>query len=263
MKPALERLQQMNLAARLRADETLFTAWSAIPDPLVSEFLARSTFDAVALDMQHGCHTTESVLRGMAAIKLGGKPGIVRIPVGSFDMASRALDFGAEAVIAPMVNSVADARAFAAAMKFPPMGERSWGPTRVLALNGQTDQQAYLKSANRETLAIAMIETRAALAAVDDILAVPGIDGVFVGPSDFSITLSNGEAWNPNDPGMLREAGRVAEKARNARKIPCTLGITADAGKRFAAMGFRLIALNSDFGYLTSGADAFVAAAKS
>ena len=126
----------MTFAARLRAGETLFTAWSAIPDPLVAEFLARTGFDAVTLDMQHGCHSTESVMRGVAAITLAGKPAIVRIPVGRFEMASRALDFGATAVIAPMVNSVADASAFAAAMKFPPLGERSWGPTRVLALHG-------------------------------------------------------------------------------------------------------------------------------
>jgi 4-hydroxy-2-oxoheptanedioate aldolase len=152
----------MLLRERLGAGETLYTAWSGIPDPLVAEFLARTSFDAVTLDMQHGCHTTESVLRGVAAIKLAGKPAVVRIPVGSFDMASRALDFGAAAVIAPMVNSLADARAFAGFMKFPPLGERSWGPTRLLALQGKSSPQAYLESANGETLAIAMIETRAA-----------------------------------------------------------------------------------------------------
>jgi 4-hydroxy-2-oxoheptanedioate aldolase len=161
-----------------------------------------------------------------------------------------------------MVNSVADARAFAAAMKFPPEGERSWGPTRVLALQGVKDQPAYLKSANRDTLAIAMIETRAALAALDDILGVPGIDGIFVGPSDFSITLSGGARWNPNDEEMLRAAAEVADKAAKAGKIPCTLGITADSARRFKDMGFRLIAIANDFGYLTSGANALVEAVK-
>ncbi len=144
-------MAENSLRSRLEAGETLFTAWSAIPDPLVAEFLARSTFDAVTLDMQHGCHSTESIMRGVAAIKLAGKPAIVRVPIGRFEMASRALDFGAEAVIAPMVNSVADAKAFAASMKFPPLGERSWGPTRVLALHGAASPQAYLESANRET----------------------------------------------------------------------------------------------------------------
>src|SRR5690606_23525431 len=162
----------------------LYTAWSAIPEPLVAEFLARSVFHAVTLDMQHGCHSTDSVLRGIAAVALTGKPAVVRIPVGRFDMASRVADMGADAVIAPMVNSAADARAFAAFMRSPPVGQRSWGATRVLALRGNLTPQSYLETANRETLAIAMIETRAAQAALDEILAVEGIDGVFVGPSD-------------------------------------------------------------------------------
>jgi 4-hydroxy-2-oxoheptanedioate aldolase len=250
------------IRARLSAGETLYTAWSAIPDPLVAEFLARSNFDLVTLDMQHGCHSTESVMRGVAAITLAGKPAIVRIPVGAFDMASRALDFGATAVIAPMVNSVADAKGFAAAMKFPPQGERSWGPTRVIALKGWPSLPAYLEGANRETLAIAMIETRAAQAALDDILKVDGIDGVFVGPSDFSIALSNGGQVAPNDPDMLKAAAEVARKATAAGKVACTLGVTAEAGKRARELGFRLIALGSDFNYLGAGANALVAAAK-
>ncbi len=255
-------MAENTLRSRLDAGETLFTAWSAIPDPLVAEFLARSTFDAVTLDMQHGCHSTESVMRGVAAIVLGGKPAVVRVPVGRFEMASRALDFGASAVIAPMVNSAEDARAFASFMKFPPQGDRSWGPTRVLALQGAPSPKAYLEFANRDTLAIAMIETRAAQAALDDILAVDGIDGVFVGPSDFSIALSNGASIDPTNAEMLAAAAEIARKAERAGKIPCTLGITAEAGRRAQELGFRLIALGSDFLYLGAGANAIVAASK-
>jgi 4-hydroxy-2-oxoheptanedioate aldolase len=216
----------------------------------------------VTLDMQHGCHSTESVLRAVPAVMLAGKPAIVRVPVGRFDMASRALDFGAAAVIAPMVNSVADARAFAASMKLPPRGERSWGPTRVLPLYGYTSQQSYLASANDETLAIAMIETRPALAVLDDILAVDGIDGVFVGPSDFSIALSDGARIDQNDANMLETAREVARRAEAAGKIPCTLAVTADAGRKSKELGFRLIALGIDFAYLAAGANAIVAGAK-
>jgi 4-hydroxy-2-oxoheptanedioate aldolase len=237
-------------------------AWSAIPDPLVAEFVARAGFDAVTLDMQHGCHTTESIMRGIPAITLVGKAAVVRIPVGRFEMASRALDFGASAVIAPMVNSVADAKAFAAFMKFPPLGERSWGPTRVLALHGIAGAQTYLETANQDTLAIAMIETRAAQAALDGILAVDGIDGVFVGPSDFSIALSNGANVDANNSEMLAAAGEIAAKAVRAGKIPCTLAITAEAGRRARELGFRLIALGNDFGYLSGGANAIVNGAR-
>jgi 4-hydroxy-2-oxoheptanedioate aldolase len=253
---------QPSLRPRLASGETLFTAWSAIPDPLVAEFVARAGFDAVTLDMQHGSHTTESIMRCIAAVTLAGKPAVVRIPVGRFETASRALDFGASAVIAPMVNSVADAKAFAAAMKFPPLGERSWGPTRVLALHGIPGPQVYLEAANHDTLAIAMIETKAARAALDDILAVDGIDGVFVGPSDFSIALSDGARVDPNNSEMLAAAQDIASRATRAGKIPCTLAITAEAGRRSRELGFRFIALGSDINYLSSGANAIVSGAR-
>ncbi|MDP3897082.1 MAG: aldolase/citrate lyase family protein, partial [Mesorhizobium sp.] len=110
----------MLLGDRLRAGEVLCTAWSGIPDALTVELVAAQGFEAVTLDMQHGGHNEDSVLRGIAPVLAAGKHAIVRIPVGRFDMASRALDFGAEAVIAPMVNSVEDARRFAASMKYPP-----------------------------------------------------------------------------------------------------------------------------------------------
>ena len=119
----------MLLSERLAAGEVLFSAWSGVPDTLTTELLAAQGFDAVTLDMQHGAHHEESVVRCIQPVIAAAKHVLVRIPVGRFDMASRALDFGAEAVIAPMVNSGEDARRFAAAMKYPPLVERSWGPT--------------------------------------------------------------------------------------------------------------------------------------
>jgi len=255
-------LPHPSLRPRLKDGETLFTAWSTTPDPLVAEFVARAGFDAVTMDMQHGTHTTESMIRGVGAITLAGKPAGVRIPVGRFEMASHALDCGACLVIAPMVNSVADAKAFAAAMKFPPLGERSWGPTRVLALHGIASPQTYLETCNEDTLAIAMIETRAAQAALDDILAVDGIDGVFVGPSDFSIAMSGGAKVDASNPEMLRAAEEVAAKTARAGKFPCTLAITPEAARRSRDLGFRLIALASDVLYMTTGAKTMLGEAR-
>jgi 4-hydroxy-2-oxoheptanedioate aldolase len=252
----------MSLRARLETGETIFTAWSAIPDPLVAEFLARAGYDAVTLDMQHGCHSTDSVLRGVAAVAAVGKPAIVRVPVGRFDTASRVLDFGAAAVIAPMVNSVADARAFAAAMKYPPLGERSWGPTRALELHGHSDKQDYLRSANRETLAFAMVETRAALRALDDILGLPGIDGIFLGPSDFSLALSDGARVDPEAKGVLEAAEEIMAHVGNAGKIGCAFSMTTEAALRFRNMGYRFIALGTDVSLIGRGAAALLEPAR-
>src|SRR5947207_3276896 len=117
----------LSLANKLKAG-ALITGWNIWPEPLLAEIAARSGFDAVTLDMQHGLHDPVSVMRGIGAIHLAGKPAIVRVPVGDNAMVTRALDMGAEAIIAPMINTPEEARDFVAAAKYPPMGQRSWGP---------------------------------------------------------------------------------------------------------------------------------------
>lgn len=250
------------LFERLNGGETVFAAWSGVPDALVSEMLARTAFNAVALDMQHGGHHEDSVLRGLQPILAAGKPALVRIPIGRFDMAGRALDFGAEAVIAPMVNSVEDARRLAAATKYPPVGERSWGPTFAMSRAGTTDVQAWFESGNSRTLALAMIETRRALAALDDILAVDGIDGVLVGPSDFSIAWSEGKTVDPQLDSMMDAVADIAARARQAGKHAAIYSADPGLAGRFIEMGFRLIAMGGEQCYLSLGVDAMLARAR-
>lgn len=252
----------MSLAKRLGAGETLYSAWSGLPDSLAVEAVAQLGFDAVTLDMQHGGHQEDSVVRGIAPILLAQKHPLVRIPVGRFDMASRALDFGAEAVIAPMVNSVEDARSFAAAMKYPPSGERSWGPSFALPRYGLNDAQAYLRDANSDTLAFAMIETRAALAALDDILGVDGIDGVFVGPSDFSIAWTRGETMNPALDEMMDAIAQIAARATEAGKLAAIYVADPALGVRYVGMGYRLLAFGNEARYMAMGAEAILAKAR-
>ena len=252
----------MSLGVRLAAGETLCTAWSGVPDALTVELVAGQGFDAVTLDMQHGGHHEDSVLRGIVPILRAGKHAIVRIPVGRFDMASRALDFGAEAVIAPMINSVEDARRFAAAMKYPPVGERSWGPTYGAPRAGATDMQDWLRNANRRTVSFAMIETRAALDALDGILATPGIDGVFVGPSDFSIAWSNGETINSTLESMMETVEQIAARAKQAGKLAAIYVVEPAIAGRVVSMGFGLLAMGSEHALVKLGAETLLKSVK-
>lgn len=252
----------MSLAERLAADETLVTAWSGVPDALTVEILAREPFDAVTLDMQHGGHHEDSVLRSLVPIARAGKPGIVRIPVGRWDMASRALDFGADAVIAPMVNSVDDARKFAAAMKYPPVGERSWGPTFAMPRYGKGTQMDWLKQSNARTIAFAMIETRAALDVLDDILEVPGIDGIFVGPSDFSIAWSHGQTVDSTYEDMMETVASIAKRARAAKKFTAIYVIKPEISGRLVSMGYQLLATGSEGQLISRGAESLLGAIK-
>src|SRR6202007_1811566 len=102
-------------------------------------------------------------------------------------------------------NPPADARAFAGSAKFPPIGERSWGPHRATTLAGLTDQSVYLREANDHIVTLAMIETRTALENSDAMIATPGVDGFFLGPSDLSIALSNGKTVDPLSKDVERE----------------------------------------------------------
>ncbi|MBB5754534.1 HpcH/HpaI aldolase family protein [Prosthecomicrobium pneumaticum] len=251
-----------SLASRLAAGGGLLTSWIGIPEPLLAEASARAGFDCVTLDMQHGLWGPEGVMRGLGAVVPLGKPALVRVPVGDFAMASRALDMGAEGVIAPMINSVADAKAFVAAMKFPPLGARSWGPTRAFALTGETDANAYLARANRETVAFAMIETREALAALGDILAVDGIDGVFVGPSDLSITLAHGAAVDQRSPAMEQAARDILVAVRAAGKWAGIFAITPAQAIDYRALGYDFVALGTDSIYLRLGMTAMLDAVR-
>jgi 4-hydroxy-2-oxoheptanedioate aldolase len=201
------------LAGRLAANGEALCAWVTVNEPAVADWLAREAFDAVALDMQHGAIDFDGAMRSILSVALAGKPTIVRVPVGEFALASQLLDAGACGILAPMINSRDDAWRLVDFVKYPPLGQRSWGPRTALPLSG-LDATAYLNAANAMTQAIAMIETRAALDALDDILAVDGVDGVFVGPSDLSIALSGGATLEPRGAALMTEARRIAERAK-------------------------------------------------
>jgi 4-hydroxy-2-oxoheptanedioate aldolase len=223
--------------------------------------LAAEDFDAVTLDMQHGVLDLAAAIRAIPMVAAAGKPALARIPVGDFASASKLLDNGASAVIAPMINTLEDARRFAAYMKYPPLGERSWGPAGALALSRMA-MPDYLAQANGMALAFAMVETREALAILDDILAVPGLDGVLIGPGDLSIALSNGAEMNPLSPAVDRALDDVARRTRNAGKFAAVYATTGERARAMFAKGYHVCAVGSDLGYLKAGAKAMIQAAR-
>jgi 4-hydroxy-2-oxoheptanedioate aldolase len=250
------------LHERFADGQTLFTAWSSITSGHVAGLVAASGYDVVTLDMQHGAHDAASVFACTESIRRAGAHVIVRVPVGANDMVSRALDFGAEAVIAPMINSVADAGAFVKAAKYPPMGQRSWGPSRAMELDRHLASTEFLLAQNVRTLSFAMIETRAALDSLEAILDLDGIDGVFVGPGDLSIALNDGAAVDPLGAAVSAAAHDIASRARAKGKIAAIFCSDDARAKTYQEQGFQLIALQTDSAMIARGAAAALAAAK-
>jgi 4-hydroxy-2-oxoheptanedioate aldolase len=251
-----------SLARRLAAGETVYTGWCTLASPLVVETLAREGFAAVTIDQQHGLWDTAATVAGIAAIHHGGAAPVVRVPFGQMPIVSRVLDFGAEGVIMPLVSTPAEARAFVAAAKFPPLGERSWGPHRAMTLGGVSDAGAHLRDANRETVTIAMIETRAALDNLDAIAGTAGIDAIFVGPYDLSVALSGGAALDPLSAEVERALDRIVAAAQQAGKVAGAYCPDAGRAAALATRGFRFLAVASDLLMLRAGAAAEMRALK-
>lgn len=243
MSKALDR--GLAFASAMRGGATLPMGWSAIPAPMNAGAMAQGGFPAVCVDLQHGFHDEASLFGAMQAVhRAGSSPGL-RIPVGRFDLASRALDAGAQFVIAPMINSVADAEALVSATKYPQLGGRSWGPALALEL-WDAEPGAYLAAGNALTVTIAMIETVEARENLDAILAVPGLDGIFVGPSDLSITLADGARIEAAAPHVLEAASDIRARAQSAGKVAGVYAFDAEKAKAFFDQGFTFAAVGSD-----------------
>lgn len=236
------------------ANGLVVSGWSSLIDPLAHESLLRAPFDAITLDMQHGMHDLRSVSQAIAVAGRFGKPAIVRVPVDDRAMISRALDCGASAVIMPMIESVEDARRFVSVAKYPPLGLRSYGPTRALDVHGYGSPAEYAASANRETVSFAMIETRAALDDLDAILGIDGLDGVFVGPSDLSIALSADGRRNPESAECVAAIERIAKRAEAAGKVAAIYAANVGEARRYRDVGYRLVCVSSDIGMLKAAA---------
>ena len=235
------------LARRLRAGETVFGAWCMLGSPLVAETIAREGFPAVVLDAQHGLWDVASLITGIGALHHAESAPIVRVPLNDFALVSRTLDFGAEAIVAPMINSPADALRFASAAKYPPLGQRSWGPLRAMALQSpRTAPVDYMREANEGTLAFAMIETAAALASVEAIASTPGIDGLFVGPYDLATALSGGSAQDVQAAQVEQAIDRVCAAAKKADKIPGIYCRDAQSAVAMAKRGYRFVVAGND-----------------
>ncbi len=234
------------------------TGWMMTSHAEIAREVVAGGFDSLTFDLQHGLAGVENL---SVAIAAAGVPALVRVPQGDTASISRVLDMGASAVIVPMVNSVAEARAAVAFAKYPPRGGRSWGPMRGIGA-GAMAPRAYLSAANDLTALFVMIETRAALEACEDILAVDGVDGVLVGPSDLSISLTGGDTVDPDHALVSDALDRVLAAAAAHDRMTAIYANDAAAARAFAARGFRIVAIATDLGYVRAGASALVAATR-
>ena len=225
--------------AKWRAGETAHGAWLAIPSSFTAEIIARQGFDYVNIDLQHGIVDYQVAVTMLQAISITDATPTVRVPWNEPGIIMKCLDAGAIGVIIPMVNTVEEAQAAVAACRYYPEGMRSNGPIRA-AMSGRD----YFAHANKEVACIPMIETKQAVDNLDDILSVSGIDAVYVGPTDLSITY--GQPPVMDNEGAFEEARIKIAKACKDHGIVAGIHGTAALAEKHTAAGYQMVTVSSD-----------------
>lgn len=229
------------LRAKWQNDECTIGAWLSIPSPVTAEIIGRAGFDYASVDVQHGMVDYADALAMFQAIELGSSVPLARVTWNEPGIIGRMLDLGAGGVIIPMVNNLADATSAVAYCRYAPAGRRSVGPTRVRI--GKPD---YFEGVGDWVLCIPMIETAEAVDNIDDILSVPGIDAVYVGPSDLAVSMGVGGPGLHNDhPDFSEALAKIVDSCRRHGVVP-GIHTNVDLVERRVEEGFRLMTVIID-----------------
>lgn len=231
--------------------------WLSIGNPFTAEIMAAQGYDSVTIDIQHGALDYSSVLPMFQAMRASGSVPMARVPWLEPGIIMKTLDAGALGIICPMINSAAEAAEFVSYVRYPPHGQRSFGPTRANIAYG-----GYGVEVNDEVLAFAMIETAEGIANLNEIAATPDLDGVYVGPADLTLSTQNGRL----PPGFDREESEmialVQEIARTCKKNGISAALhcgTPDYAARAIEWGYNMTTVSGDTRLLAAAASASVA----
>jgi 4-hydroxy-2-oxoheptanedioate aldolase len=247
------------LKARIDAGKASVNGWLAIPSGFSAEVMAQCGWDSVTVDMQHGVQDYQSMVQCFQAMQAHPVTPLVRVPWNEPGIIGKVLDGGAMGVICPMINNAAEAKALASASLYPPMGKRSNGPIRA-AMYGEAS--SYQSTANQEILVIAMIETQEGIDNIDEILSVPGISGIYIGPSDMGLSLGMIPILDREEPIILEIYGKLLASCKKHGKFAGIHNGTAAYSARMMTMGFQLCTIANDSGLMARAAREAVGATR-
>jgi 4-hydroxy-2-oxoheptanedioate aldolase len=246
-------------AAKVRRREVVVGYWVVLDSPPSTERLARLGYDYVCLDGQHGMFGYSGMLAGLTAIDAAGQAvGFVRVAGNDATTIGRALDAGAAGVIVPLVNTPEEAARAVAAGRYAPVGVRSFGPGRSLSGVGP-----LAADVNEAVTVLAMIETADGLANVEAIAATPGLDGLYIGPTDLTIGLGGRGPGDRSVSDAFESALARVRRACEDNGIAAGLHTPSgeDAAKRIVE-GFTFVTVAGDINHLEAAARAHLAVAR-
>lgn len=248
------------LRARLKGGEVVYGPFVKLSSPQTVEIAGYAGFDFAILDTEHGPLSMESVENLVRACEGASIAPLVRVYENSAALVSRALDVGAQGILVPHISDAEAARLLAGAARFAPEGERGVCRYVRAARFTHVDRYRYFENANRDTLVVAMIEGKEGIKHLDDILAVNGLDVIFVGPYDLSQSL--GVPGEVTSPKVISEMARVVERARSKGLAVGTFVDDLAAARRWAGSGVQFISYAVDVGIIYEAMKSIVASLK-
>lgn len=240
----------------LRNQHTLYGLWLGLPDSSCAEICATAGFDWLLIDCEHACYSERDVLQHLQAIAPYPSAPLVRAASQDPSHLKKLLDIGAQTLMIPMVDSADQAAALVQAVNYPPLGVRGLGTSmaRAARWNGVPD---YLLKANEEICLIVQAETQQALENLEAILAVEGVDGVFIGPSDLSASM--GLIGQANHPDVVDRVCKGLKTISDAGKTAGVLAVTPDLAAQYEKAGAHFIGVGVDASLLAQGSKRLLA----
>ncbi|QHE88186.1 HpcH/HpaI aldolase family protein [Hydrogenophaga sp. BPS33] len=229
--------------------------WLAIPNSFSAETMAHQGWDSLTVDLQHGVVDYQTMVTMLQAISTTDTVPVVRVPWLEPGILMKTLDAGAYGVICPMVNTREDAEKLVAYTHYAPRGTRSFGPVRALLYGGAD----YPQHANDTIVTFAMIETAQALENLDDILSTPGLDAIYIGPSDLSLALGCTPTFDDLDPKAAQAVQHILARAKAHGLVAGIHNGSPEAAARRIAMGFQFVTISSDARLIAAGSQQVLA----
>lgn len=239
-----------NLLRRIWAEgRPVINAWLNMPGGFAAEAVAGQGWDSVTIDTQHGLIGYSEMVAMLQAVAASPVTPLVRVSWNAPGEIMKALDAGAYGIICPMINSRAECEAFIKAARYPPLGQRSFGPIRAGLVAGAD----YATASNGEILTFAMIETAEALAAADEICTTPGLDGIYIGPSDLAFSLGMAPIQDSQEPATLAAFDRIITACRAAGIRAGVHTSSVAYAQQMIGRGFDLVTVGADMRWLMTG----------
>lgn len=222
--------------------------WLSIPHCFPAEVMAHTGLDWLCVDMQHGCIDYSDAVPMLTAISTTHAVPLVRVPWNEPAMIMKVLDAGSYGVVVPMVSNRGDAERAVAACRYPPAGMRSNGPNRAFLYAGAD----YQKHANEEVACIVMIETAEGIEKMDEIISTPGVDAVYIGPTDLALALGLPPIMDNDDPKHIATVNKILQSCKRHKKVAGIHTASAKFTQRYLDQGFQMVMLVTDRGAMAS-----------